>query len=61
MFNIGAPELILILVIILVLFGARRLPEIGRALGRALGEFKKGMQETKKELEEEPRSDDKKP
>ncbi|HOJ39892.1 MAG TPA: twin-arginine translocase TatA/TatE family subunit [bacterium] len=51
MFNIGPAELILILVIILILFGAKRLPEIGRAMGRALGEFKKGLQEARKELE----------
>ncbi|MCM8772823.1 MAG: twin-arginine translocase TatA/TatE family subunit [Candidatus Omnitrophica bacterium] len=54
MFNIGAPELILIFFIILLLFGAKRLPEIGRALGKALGEFKKGMKEgTSEESKEE--------
>lgn len=52
--NIGAPELILILVILLLLFGARRLPEIGRSLGKSLGEFKKGMEEARKELEDRP-------
>ena len=55
MFNIGAPELILIFFIILLLFGAKRLPEIGRSLGKALGEFKKGLKEgtTEEEKKEE--------
>ncbi len=39
--TIGAPELILILVIILVVFGAGKLPEIGAAMGKAIHEFKK--------------------
>jgi len=46
MFNIGPGELILILLILLLLFGAKRLPEIGRSLGRSLGEFKRGMKES---------------
>ena len=45
MFGIGMPELILILVICLLVFGAAKLPEIGRNLGRAIGEFKKGMKD----------------
>ena len=57
MFNIGAPELILIFLIILILFGAKRLPEIGKALGKALGEFKKGMKETRKEIEKEEKDE----
>ncbi len=43
--NLGTPELLLILLLILVLFGARRLPDLARALGRSLGEFKKGREE----------------
>ncbi len=46
MFNIGPGELILILLILLLLFGAKRLPEIGRSLGKSLGEFKKGMKDS---------------
>ena len=42
--NIGIGELLVILVIILVLFGAKRLPEIGKALGEGLREFKKAAQ-----------------
>lgn len=45
MFGIGMPELILILVICLLVFGAAKLPEIGRNLGKAIGEFKKGMKD----------------
>ena len=45
MFGIGAPELLLILLICLLVFGADRLPEIGKALGRTISEFKKGMRE----------------
>lgn len=41
--NIGIGELIIIFLIILVVFGAKRLPEIGQALGKAVYEFKKSM------------------
>lgn len=43
--NIGIPGLILVLVIALVVFGPRKLPEIGSAFGRTLMEFKKGARE----------------
>ncbi|MCM8781977.1 MAG: twin-arginine translocase TatA/TatE family subunit [Candidatus Omnitrophica bacterium] len=45
MFGLGMPELLVILVIALLIFGAAKLPEIGRALGKAISEFKKGMKE----------------
>jgi sec-independent protein translocase protein TatA len=45
MFGMGAQELLLILVIVLVLFGAKRIPEIARGLGRSVSEFKKGVRE----------------
>ena len=43
--NIGLPELIVILVVLLLVFGASRLPEIARSIGRSGKEFKKGMKE----------------
>jgi len=50
MFGLGTPELILILVVALIIFGPRKLPEMGRAIGRALKEFRKGTQELSEEL-----------
>jgi len=46
MFGIGMPELIVILLIVLIIFGAGKLPEIGTGLGRAIRGFKKGMAES---------------
>ncbi|MFH1791962.1 MAG: twin-arginine translocase TatA/TatE family subunit [Candidatus Omnitrophota bacterium] len=43
MFGLGMGELVVILVIVLLLFGASRLPEVARALGKAIGEFNKAM------------------
>ncbi|WP_027717951.1 twin-arginine translocase TatA/TatE family subunit [Desulfovirgula thermocuniculi] len=48
--NIGLPELILILVIALVIFGPGKLPEIGRSLGRAIREFRRSTQEVMEDL-----------
>ena len=45
MFGIGMPELIIILVIILIIFGAGKLPEIGSAIGRGIKNFKKATNE----------------
>ncbi|MFO8032887.1 MAG: twin-arginine translocase TatA/TatE family subunit [Desulfohalobiaceae bacterium] len=45
MFGIGIPELVIILVIILVIFGANKLPEIGSGMGRAIKNFKKATGE----------------
>ena len=47
MFGLGYQELLIILVIVLVLFGANRLPELARSLGSSVKEFKKGVQEAK--------------
>lgn len=43
--NLGVTEIVLILLALVLLFGARRIPELARSLGRSLSEFKKGRQE----------------
>ena len=48
--RLGPVELILILCIALVVFGPSKLPQVGRALGQAIQEFKKGSSEVKKEI-----------
>lgn len=50
MLKFGMGELIIILLIVLVLFGASRLPAIARALGKSIKEFKKASKETKKNI-----------
>lgn len=61
MFGLGATELIIILLIIIVIFGAKKLPEIGSGLGRGITNFKKAMKEPgsleSKTSDEEKRSD----
>ena len=52
---IGMPELVIILVIALIVFGPRKLPELGRSLGRSLGEFKRASNELRNTLDEEIR------
>jgi sec-independent protein translocase protein TatA len=58
--SIGMPELIIILVIALIIFGPRKLPELGRSLGRSINEFKKASNELRSTLEEEIRVDEQK-
>ncbi len=58
--SIGVPELIIILTIALIVFGPRKLPELGRSLGRSLNEFKRASNELRHTLDEEIRIEDQK-
>ena len=49
--NIGMPELIIILLIVLLLFGAKKIPELMSGLGKGVKSFKKGMKEVEDEIE----------
>lgn len=51
--SVGVPELIVILAIALLIFGPKKLPEVGRSIGKALREFRKTSDEIKEKIEEE--------
>jgi TatA/E family protein of Tat protein translocase len=53
--SLGVPELLLIFVVVLIVFGPRKIPEIGRTLGKALGEFRKATDDLKSTIEREVR------
>lgn len=53
--SIGMQEIILVLFILLLLFGAKRLPELGESLGKGIREFKRGLNEIKQDIEQEER------
>jgi len=55
---LGVPEVILIFVVALLLFGPRKMPEIGRTLGRAIGEFRRASNEFKRTIEDEVAADE---
>ena len=58
MMGIGFPELMIILVIIMIIFGAGKLPEIGSAFGNSIRNFKKSMKEAEENSEELPETTD---
>ncbi len=60
MFGLGWQELLLIFFIALLVFGPRKLPEIGRSIGKAIAEFKKSSEELKEEIEKAVDEADKK-
>jgi TatA/E family protein of Tat protein translocase len=55
---LGVPELVIILVVALIFFGPRKLPELGRSLGKSLNEFKRASNELKSTLDEEIRMEE---
>ena len=55
---LGMPEIIMIFVVGLLLFGPRKMPQIGRSIGRALGEFRRASNEFKRTVEDEVAAED---
>jgi TatA/E family protein of Tat protein translocase len=51
--NLGMPELMMIMLLALLLFGPKKLPEIGKQVGKALGEFKRASNDLKRSIEDE--------
>ena len=56
--NLGFPELLVIFVIALLVFGPRKLPDLGRSLGKSLAEFKRATNELKRTWEEEVKTEE---
>lgn len=58
MWNIGFPELVVIFIVALLVFGPRKLPELGKTLGKGLAEFKRASNELKRTWEDEVRAEE---
>jgi len=58
--NLGATEIILIVLVILLLFGAKKIPELARGIGKGMSEFKKGLKDVEKDIKESPDDEEKK-
>ncbi|MCX7974125.1 MAG: TatA/E family twin arginine-targeting protein translocase [Candidatus Aminicenantes bacterium] len=56
--NLGFPELLIILIIALLIFGPKKLPEVGRNIGRAIKEFRRASDELREKIEDEIRAED---
>jgi len=56
--NIGFPELLIILIIALLIFGPKKLPEVGRNIGRAIREFRRASDELREKIEDEIKAED---
>ena len=56
-FGLKGPEVLIILILVLLLFGARRLPDMARSLGQSVREFRKGIRDMKEEIESETKID----
>ncbi len=61
MFNLGMPEIILILVVALIVLGPRKLPEMAKSLGKGLREFRKAADDLKEGIEKDLRDEARKP
>jgi sec-independent protein translocase protein TatA len=59
MFGLGMPELLVILVIVIVIFGANRLPQLGEGLGKAIKGFKKGISDSNEEHKDSSKPENK--
>jgi sec-independent protein translocase protein TatA len=59
MFGLGMPELIVVLIIVLVIFGASRLPQLGEGLGKAIKGFKKGISDSTDGTKDQDKKEDK--
>ncbi|MHB8845261.1 MAG: twin-arginine translocase TatA/TatE family subunit [Nitrospirota bacterium] len=59
MFGLGMPELLVVLVIVIIIFGASRLPQLGEGLGKAIKGFKKGIAETQDQDKDKNKPDTK--
>ncbi len=55
--NFGFPEIMIILVIVLLLFGAKRIPEIAGSLGKGINEFKRNLSDAQRQITEAPRAE----
>lgn len=60
MFGLGMPEILLIVLVLVLLFGPKRIPELGRGIGQAISSFKKGLRDGERD-DADPASTDKKP
>jgi len=58
--NLGAGEIILILLVVLILFGAKKIPELAKGLGKGMSEFKKGLKEVENEIKDADKEENKK-
>ena len=57
-FTLGGPEVIIVLLLILLLFGAKRIPKLAKSIGQATGELKKGRLESEKEMKDAKKASD---
>ena len=54
MFGMGAPELVIILLLVVLLFGAAKIPDLGRSIGEGLSNFKRGLKEANDDVTKDP-------